>query len=470
MKFVDRDREIEILKGCKKLAERKLYSVIVTGMRRVGKTRLIFECFKNDFLYFFVDKDKGINQIVKEIEEELKRKNIISEFYSLNKFEDVLKVIAENYKGVVVFDEFQDFYKIDRSVFGTFQKFFDLEENKKGILFVFSGSLIGLIKKLLSIKSPLYGRIKRKITLKPLDIKSVIEMCNILKIKNFEDVLKLYFVFSGFPKYYVAIEDENLAGKNFERIIERFFLEFDAVLEDEVERILSMEFGRRKSTYYALLAAIAEGKTKLGEIASSLNLKLTSITRQLKELVDFFELVGIEKQVFGKKKAYFIKHPLILFWFRFFYKYKSAYLKREKWWMEYFRKNLNAFFGLQFEKFIMEHLGLFIRADFTRIGRQWGKIPKAEKGKNTYEIDIIALDERRKKALVAECKWKERVNAEKVAKELEEKVGYVKELGNYKIEYGVFAKGFSKRVREFNGKKVYCFGLRELAKVLRGKV
>jgi AAA+ ATPase superfamily predicted ATPase len=41
-----------------------------------------------------------------------------------------------------------------------------------------------------------------------------------------------------------------------------------------------------------------------------------------------------------------------------------------------------------------------------KIGRQWGKIKGAPKGKNTYEIDIVATEESRNIILFGECKWK----------------------------------------------------------------
>lgn len=41
---------------------------------------------------------------------------------------------------------------------------------------------------------------------------------------------------------------------------------------------------------------------------------------------------------------------------------------------------------------------------FERIGRQWGKIPGKQKGVNTYEIDVVALNEGSKEIMFVECK------------------------------------------------------------------
>lgn len=469
MEFIDREEELEIIKQCEKLSERKIYSLVISGLRRVGKTRLILEALK-DSLYFFVDENKSMHEILLEIETELKEKEIVEEYVKIDSFKTFLNILIEKYKGVIVFDEFQNFYKIDKSVFGELQRFFDLHENKKDIFFVFSGSLLGLIKKILSKKAPLYGRIKREIKLKPIKLEDIYLMCQKLKIKDFKEILKLYFVFGGFPRYYVAIEDEALEGASFDKILSRFFLEPNAIFEEEVEKIITMEFGRRKKTYYSILAAIANGKNTLTGIASELSLKSTSITRQLNELLNFFELVKKESQVIGKKSLYIVKHPLIEFWFRFFYKNISAYKKRDPIFLKYLKENINSFFGRKFEDVCLKLIEKYelIPIKFTKIGKQWGKIKGKPKGENTYEIDILAINEQSKELLAAECKWQSRVNAERLAKELVEKLNYVDwHKGKRKEDLAIFAKSFSKRIKSFNGRKVYCFDLRDLEKVIK---
>ena len=97
---------------------------------------------------------------------------------------------------------------------------------------------------------------------------------------------------------------------------------------------------------------------------------------------------------------------------------------------------------------------------FDSFGSQWGKSDKGN-----YEIDILALNEPKKEILFGECKWKEKVNALKVLNELEEKTRFVDwNNGKRKDVFAVFAKSFSKKVSAFNGKKVYCFDLKDIEK------
>ncbi|NJD51310.1 MAG: hypothetical protein FIB07_00405 [Candidatus Methanoperedens sp.] len=58
MKFIDRREEVGYLKEAAELSQSKLFTVSITGLRRVGKTRLILKLLSKDDLYFFVNKDK----------------------------------------------------------------------------------------------------------------------------------------------------------------------------------------------------------------------------------------------------------------------------------------------------------------------------------------------------------------------------------------------------------------------------
>jgi len=70
--------------------------------------------------------------------------------------------------------------------------------------------------------------------------------------------------------------------------------------------------------------------------------------------------------------------------------------------------------------------------------------------------------------LFCECKWKEQINAEQITKELNKKAEYVDWNNNKRKEYfAVFAKSFSKKIKEFEGKRVYCFDLKDIETALK---
>ncbi len=451
MIFIDRLQELRIVRDCLRSSKQRLYTLLISGNRRIGKTRLILEILRPKDLYFFVNRDKISSQLLKEYQEILREKKILSPLEYLNNWDDFIKILFERIKGIVVFDEFQNFRFVEPAIYGIFQKYIDLNENRKNLLLIFLGSNIGLIKRTFEDrKSPLYGRIRRVLKLKPLCFKDTVRFCEHLNIIDIQDIFVLYSVFGGYPKYYVHIEDEGLKGESSYEIIKRFFFKENALLSDEANFLLSLEFGKRKSVYYEILSALASGNTSLKDIASFLNRRQTSIIRQFTELMRYFELIDYIPQIFRKKQVYFIKHPLIEFWFWLFFKNYSLYLQNPRFLFAEFKKRINTFLGRKFEHLcreVLKEMNAKGRLPFLleKMGNHIGFIRKID-GRIPYEIDIVGINYREKKVLFCECKWKEKVDCYKVLDNLKKKASLIDwHRDKRKTYFMIFAKSFSKK-------------------------
>lgn len=474
MRFINRKTELMALSEIENLSRRKFWITAISGARRVGKTRLALEFMKERGLYFFVNRNKSSEALLLEFSELLRRKGIIKELETINSWDSFFDTLIKRHRGTVTFDEFQNFTFVDKSIFGILQKNFDLNEDNP-FMMILSGSTVGLMKKIFQDrKEPLYGRVKRKIDLKQMELSSIAEICRELKFENIEEVVTIYSVFGGFPKYYVAIEDNGLQGKSLEEILDVFFFQKDAVLEDEVQVILSQEFGRRSGLFYSILEAVANGKNSISEIASYLRAEKTSITRQIDELLNYFEILRLERPLIkGKKKGLiFINHPLLHFWFRFFYKNYSLYERRDSSLEKTVKDQLNSFIGYRFEELCREYLIPKMAAElpfrFTKLGKQWGKIPAAEKGKNVYDIDVVALNEEEKKILFVEAKWRDLSleESKNILDELKRKAGHVQWFNERREEfYGLIAKKIDGK-EKMKGGSHFLYDLRDLESIL----
>jgi len=462
MRFVDRELELKELKKIDTLSKKKLFAIAVFGLRRVGKTRLLLEFLRligsgegsidgtghghgKNGLYFFVNKNKTSSDLLKEYQKILEKTGILTKLESVGSWDVFFEILINRNVPPVVFDEFQNFGFVEPAVFGIMQKTIDLNENRPGLI-VLSGSLIGLMKNLFkNAKEPLYGRIKRGFKLEPLSMESCFELGRELRL-NKEELLKLFFVFGGYPKYFVAIEDFGLQGKKAEEIIDFLLFAKDAPLEEEVNSILSQEFGARSGTYYSILEAIANGNNTLSTIAGYLNTNPTSLTRQIKELKDYFELIEFEKPFEGKRGIYKIKHPLMQFWFSQIYKNYSEYAARNKEFMQKLKKNLNAFYGRAFESTAKQFLTRKLELEDSK--RHWGKIQGAKKGENTYEIDFIGKN--KKQYFAFEAKWQELSQKETIRtiNNLKAKTQHLKTPKNPK--FGIIAKKIENKQKTRN--------------------
>ncbi len=438
MKFVNRSDELAALRELKKLSSKKLFLVALYGLRRVGKTRLLLEFLDGGGLYFFVNRNKTSKELLAEYEAVLKEKKILGDLEGLPSWDSFFGILVKRAASPVVFDEFQEFAVVEPSVFGILQKTADLHENTGG-LFILSGSLIGLVRHMFEdSKEPLYGRVKKGMRMCPLSVQSVLALGRELELPP-EETIKLYAIFGGYPKYYVAMEDFALQKKPAEEIISRLLLDKDAPLEDEVRILLSGEFGARGGLYYSILEEIAQGGATISSIAARLGLPPTSITRQVGELKDYFEFIGYETPFFGKRGSYVLRHPLMAFWFRKISRRYSDYSARNAGLIDAIKKDLNSDFGHGFETvmrdFVISKLSLGDAA------RQWGKIPPPfgpKPGKDQYEIDLIG---RKDGGIVAfEIKYKKMGLKEAlgVLLTLKEKLAYVPGLPE-KTKLGIIA-------------------------------
>lgn len=458
IKFINRAEELKKLKE----VENSNFFLVLKGRRRIGKTRLLRRAFPNAS-YIFIWPDKSIDWIIEQVCREQK-------IPLFKKFIDILEYLLNN-KKMIVIDEFQNFLNVDKSIYGEIQKVIDERKiNKKFLKIAIAGSSYSLMNKVFNDSaSPLYGRRTEEMALENLPINDLFKGFRY----SIEDFIKIWSVFEGIPYYYELINFNLLPEKNIKKLI----LSKEAQLQEEGKVLLSVEFGKDSKTYNTVLTAIAEGKNKLNEIATLFSNKKNEVIKYLDILRKEFRFVRkitpiTDNPRKSREGRYEIIDNFLSFWFYFVDRYRN-YIEQERFaeLEENFNTNFNSFVGRKFEKFILnliKNKTLLNNFSFSSIGKQWGKIPNTPKDKNQYEIDIVALNETTKEILFAECKWKDKVNAKKIFTELKEKAKHVNWNNEKRKEsYAIFAKSFLKKIKEFEGQKVYCYDLKNLSAILK---
>jgi len=453
IKFYNREKELDILDRVK-----KPYLAIIYGRRRIGKTTLILHHLRDkEFLYFFVNPRKSESLLLREFTQLLKEKNVIEEFVRPKNWEEFFKIIFERYEGVVVFDEFQWFERIDKSIPFILQRYWDMYKKPN---IVISGSIIGMIKDIFTEEgSPLFKRGDIIIKLKPFDAKTCFQILDDLGIEDLERKFEFYLLFGGVPYYYRFMERYDIM--NIEDCIKVLVLDENAPLRNEVEEIMKEAFRGEYRTYLSILFAIAEGKTKIEEITGYSDIKPTSLMPYLYDLIDLLGLVEKQRIGFKKKYIYEINDFFHRFWLRYVYKYSNELIFNQELVFEIIKKDISNFFGINFERFVREFVKEYFK-EFPRVMKYIGFFRSKGKRK-VFDMDILALNDQTREILFVECKWQNGVNAKKICKELVEKSQYVQWYNETRREkFAIFAKSFTKKISKFDGKEVFCFDLEDI--------
>jgi AAA+ ATPase superfamily predicted ATPase len=273
-------------------------------------------------------------------------------------------------------------------------------------------------------KEPLFGRATARLHLKEFDIQI---LKDILRDNHphytHEDLLAFYLFTGGVAKYAELLTDAKAFTK--ERILDEFFCE-NSLFLNEGRNVLIDEFGKDYGNYFSILMLIAGSKTARTEMESMMNMNLGGFLDRLENEFGLITKVRpILSKPSGRNVKYRIDDNFLNFWFRFVFKYRSAIeMGNFDYVKNIIERDYQTYSGMILERYFRQKMAA--TENLSAIGSYW------ESG-NQNEIDIVALNEYEKTAIIAEVKR----NADRINLNIlkNKSVNLVKQLPDYKIEY-----------------------------------
>lgn len=438
---------------------------IIYGRRRVGKTSLIKEFCKDKKSIYFLSREAKSEINLKNFS-----KDVYSEFAenlintsSFNDWEaafDYIYKISKNERIVLVIDEYPYLASGFKPISSILQAHIDEQFKQSKLFLILCGSSMSFMEnQVLGYKSPLYGRRTAQFKILPFNF---FESKQFLKNFQLEDQAVLYGITSGVPEYLNQINGELSVKSN----IINLFLTPSGNFYEEPLNLIKQEL-RDPSTYNGIIEAIAEGSTRLNEIANKGGkLEGNKCAKYLRSLID----LGIIKKEIpvtestSKKSIYKLDDQMFRFWYRFVFPNMSSIVSGlgEKLYENEISLYLSDYMGLAFEEICKQYFFELMKKEklpffIGRIGRWWGNDPI---NKCEAEIDIMAY--KNKEAIFSECKWTNEKVSLKILDHLIEKSKMFNYKNNY---YYLFSKsGFKKPVIEFaqNNENVRLFSFEEM--------
>ena len=401
MRFFDRTEEIASLREIRGMSRDNAQFTVVTGRRRIGKTSLVWKAYEDEpILYFFVAR-KAEGDLCEDYRLEIENKLGIPIMGRAERFVDMFEFLMKlsMERPITLFiDEFQEFFRVNKSVYSDMQRIWDIYCPKARMNLVVCGSIYSMMTKIFKDKrEPLYNRQTRFMTVRPFTPAALKEiLAEYHPGHTAEDLLALYSFTGGVAKYVQLLVD---AGATTKAAMLDHIIKADSIFLGEGKAILIEEFGKDYGVYFSILSAIARGKTSRSEIESVVG---REIGGYLTKLENEYEVIAKKQPLFEKSSTknirYTIEDNFFTFWFRFIYKY-GYILEIENYESvkTIINRDYETFSGLMLERYFRRVL--IERQAYTRIGGWWDR-----KGEN--EIDIVAENELNDEATFFEVKRK----------------------------------------------------------------
>ena len=431
MRFYDREKEIQRLHEIREQSLENAQFTVITGRRRIGKTQLLLKSVETSpVLYFFVSR-KAEPLLCQDFQQEISDKlglPLLGEVREFSKIFQFLMQLSAERSFTLIIDEFQEFLRINPSIFSDMQHFWDIHKEKSKINLLVCGSVYSLMHKIFEdYKAPLFGRVTQFLSVKPFKI-SVLKEILTENYPGFspEDLLALYTFTGGVAKYVqLLIDNKAFTLKKMLNFIARE----DSQFIIDGKNMLIEEFGKDYTVYFTILSAIARGENTRGQIE---NIVGSEIGGYLTRMEHDYGLITKNIPIFAKSETknvhYTLEDNYLTFWFRFVYKYSHIIeIAQFDVFKQIIERDYAMFSGKILERYFREKL--IEQGGFTKIGAFWDRTRQ-------NEIDLIALNELDETALIAEVKRNERHIRYNALKEkagnMMEKTGQMK---GYKIEY-----------------------------------
>ena len=421
--FVDRKNELAFLNEILTRSHPgPAQLVLLYGRRRVGKSELLLHWAERSgvkFVYWEAAKESATMQ----------RAHLFARLLGVpagdapafqswvDLWEAAAKVMG-NERQIIILDEVPYAADADPAFLSALQIAWDQHFQRSQTVIVLCGSHVRTMQTLMSMQSPLFGRMTGQWHLQPLPFSSLAEF---FPKWDADERVAVYAVAGGIPAYLNWLNPESDLENNIRKVILNpggmFLAEPSFLLYDEV---------RELNHYLAVLKAIGKGAHTLDEISTQCFLPTTSANAYLATLQELYLVerrlpVTVSPRLRTKSRSgrYHLSDPYFRFYFRFLAPHLDNPPVKPDQVLISVSANLRAFVGA---------------TAFEELARQWvirqaasGQIPFRPEAIGSHwnrkvQVDVVALNWQTHDILLGECKWgTDRVDRQVVRELIKEK-------------------------------------------------
>lgn len=374
--------------------------IVMYGQKHIGKTSLVNEFVKDKTSFYYLVQEVSVKEQYRQMADEFKRQGLPLPDYP-QKEQLFLSLTHKSWsdKLVIIIDEFEHLLKSDNNFMDRILKL--MVETQVFIILI--SSSVSFVENSMVIKM---GQAALGISgfLKVKEL-TFFEMQKSLKISSLEQCLEIYSMLGGvaglFSMFIKECSTKDMICNNL--------LKKDSFLYLEGLSLLTREL-REPAVYASILAALANGNTKLNDIYKYTGFSRAKISVYLKSLMELefvekvfsYDTAGRDQTIKG---VYQISNHFVKFWFHFIYPHLSGLeLKTpEKFYYDYIESELKDFSRGYFPKLCRQYMDVLqekgaLAIEYDRSGVWVGK---------EGTIDFVASDQNDDTIVAFCCKEKD---------------------------------------------------------------
>jgi len=439
--FIGRINELKQLENLTKKRTSSL--VVISGRRRIGKSRLVEEFAKK---YRFIrfsglpptprvtaqdQRDEFARQLAKEAQYPLVHAKDWGDLFSL------LARETKNGRVIILLDEISWMGSKDPLFLGKLKNAWDMElKSNPELIVILCGSVSSWIEKNILKSTGFMGRVSLPLELQQLGLLECNQLLDAVGFSGSKwDKFKILSITGGIPRYLEEVQAHMPAEANIEQLCFSpggiLFREFDDMFFDL--------FSKRSNTYKKIVAALVNGSKELSEIAEEV--KLSTGGHLSSSLQDLVQLGFIRRDYVwnlkeGKESG--LSHfRLTDNYLRFYLKYiqpNHAKIAHKPSSQKFFHETIisDSILGLQFENLVLANRKLI-----------WDKLPLnpsqivndnpffQRNTKRTKGCQIDYLIQYRSNLFVCEIKFSKNPIGLGIVEEMKEKINKLSKPRNF---------------------------------------
>ena len=334
----------------------------VYGRRRVGKTYLIRETFKNQFAFthtglYGVPREDQLDEFRLSLKKyglkTPRLKNWRSAFHAL---EDLLESLPDNDKKIVFIDELSWMDTTKSKFVSALENFWNSWASaRKDIVLIICGSATSwIINKIINNRGGLHNRVTMQIYLRPFTLGECEQFVNTNNIAmSRQEIAEGYMALGGIPYYWTFLQN----GLSMSQNIDRMFFYQNSPLKNEFHSMFASLFDN-DSPHLSIIEALGTNKAGMtrNEILSTSNLyDNATFSNALEELE---QCTFVRKFYAYKKKSKDILYQLIDNFTLFYFHYISRNSSHDTDFYTHSAgtKNRTSWQGIAFERLCLWHI------------------------------------------------------------------------------------------------------------------